>query len=267
MGYKHYYWVPKEFDAKAFAKVAVDFKKMITPLKHLGVILADGAGENHPTISPTEICFNGLANCGHTERSLGIVWPSKTASGVSENKVDSKLGEITKSTWCGGAELAGRACDGDCSHETFSLEQKLEMEFEPQENSVYVNKQDKKSNKCFDSTKTAYKPYDLAVTVCLVIAKHHLGDDIVVESDGRIKHWKDAMQLCQQFLGYGLKFNLDTYGGEDENAVEQSGEDVTEVTVTLFGKNKEDVPTTDKFLLEPKEETEESVNSTNNNQT
>jgi len=68
MGYTHYYYISSEFDAKAFAKVAADFKKMVTPLKHLGVILADGAGENYPTISPTEIRFNGLEKCGHEVR-------------------------------------------------------------------------------------------------------------------------------------------------------------------------------------------------------
>ena len=79
MGYTHYYDVSAEFDSIAFGKVSADFKKMITPLKHLGVILADGAGENHPTISPTEITFNGLEKCGHDERELGITWPGKSA--------------------------------------------------------------------------------------------------------------------------------------------------------------------------------------------
>ena len=57
--------------------------------------------------------------------------------------------------------------------------------------------------------KTEYQPYDLAVTVCLVIAKHYLKDDISVYSDGDITHWQKAMQLCQDSLGYGKKFALD----------------------------------------------------------
>ena len=127
MGYTHYYYISKEFDAKAFARTAIDFKKMITPLKHLGVILADGLGENHPTISPTEIRFNGLEKCGHEERELGITWPAKSASGISTNKVGQQLQELVSGKWFAGAQLSTRVCGGDCSHETFSLEQKLDQ--------------------------------------------------------------------------------------------------------------------------------------------
>ena len=227
MGYTHYYYVAKEFDTGSFAKVATDFKKMITPLKHLGVILADGRGENYPLISPTEIRFNGLAKCGHPKRDLGITWPSSKASGISKNNTDTQQEEITKSDWFAGAKLQTRACGGDCSHETFTLEQKLKTtmtryddstyELEPQGEYSVVTQQDgtrdknpaNEVGKYFQFTKTAYKPYDLAVTMCLVIAKHYLGEQISISSDGTMKNWHEAMQLCHHFLGYGKGFKLD----------------------------------------------------------
>ena len=227
MGYTHYYYVAPEFDAKAFGRVAADFKKLAAPLKHLGVVLADGGGENHPTVSPTEIVFNGLEACGHEKRDLGITWPAAKATGIAKNGVDQQLNEITKSTWFAGATLETRACGGDCSHETFALEQKLETtmkrydgttyELEAQEEFCSWRNQDgtRKKNpvneigKYFQCTKTAFKPYDLAVTAALVIAKRHLGDAIIIHSDGDMENWHEAMQLCHHFLGYGRGFCLD----------------------------------------------------------
>ncbi len=206
MGYTHYYCVSPEFDSTAFAKVAADFKKMITPLRHLGVVLADAFGEGYPRISPTEIRFNGLAKCGHEEKQLGITWPGKNASGVSQNKAGQQLAEITQGSWFAGAELETRACGGDCSHETFCLEQKI--------SDIPEWKQDTRQNGLiFECTKTAFKPYDLAVNVCLVIAKHHLGEKINVTSDGELENWKEAMHLCQHFLGFGKSFQLDDEDG------------------------------------------------------
>ena len=232
MGYTHYYLVAPEFDPAAFGRVAADFKKMVAPLKHLGVVLADGWGENYPTISPTEICFNGVEKCGHEKRNLGITWPSESASGIAKNGVDTTLLEITKSTWFAGASLETRACGGDCSHEAFSLSQKLETTMERHDGSTYelepqgeysslINQDGTRDRnpandveKYFEFTKTAYKPYDLAVTVALVIAKHHLKEQIVIRSDGNMENWHEAMQLCHHFLGYGRGFCLDEDGAE-----------------------------------------------------
>ena len=205
MGYTHYYSVSAKFDAGKFERVATDFKKMITPLRHLGVVLADGFGENYPTITPTEITFNGMQKCGHEERELGITWPSKSASGVSENKVGQQLAELTKGNWFAGAELETRVCGGDCSYETFSLEQKLSDIPEYQQEDLKAGKL------IFQCTKTAFKPYDLAVNVCLIIAKHHLGEKINVCSDGNLENWQEGMHLCQHFLEYGEDFELGEY--------------------------------------------------------
>ena len=212
MGYTHYWYVAPEFDGKRFAKVAADFKTMVAPLRHLGVILADGLGANQPTIAPTKIMFNGLEKCGHEERELGITWPAKKASGIIKNGVGTKIQEITKSKWFAGAELETRSCGGDCSHETFKLEQKYDNIVERFDGSTYTIDPVDYTGRYFACCKTAYKPYDLAVTVCLVIAKHRLGDGIAVSSDGEMANWEEAMQLCQHFLNYGLDFKLG--GGE-----------------------------------------------------
>ena len=252
MGYTHYYYVEKEFNKEQFSKVATDFKKMIMPLKHLGVVLADGLGENYPTISPTEITFNGLAKCGHTKRDLGITWPSSTASGISKNSVDQQLVELVSGSWFVGAKLETRVCGGNCSYETFSLDQKLETvitrydkstyELEPekelkrytnQDETQDENDEDNIVGKYFQFTKTAYKPYDLAVTACLVIAKHHLGEQIVVRSDDNMENWHEAMQLCHYFLGYGRGFCLD----DDEEAVPLDASD-SHAMISQYNKNQ-----------------------------
>ena len=211
MGYTHYYYVPKKFDAKKFAAVAEDFKKMIEPLRHLGVVLADGLGKNYPTISPTSICFNGLERCGHTEQDLGITWPGKSASGIAKRDVTGqKFEDIVSGQWFAGAKLSTRTCGGNCSHETFSLEQKLETKETCNDGSTYEKEPDKDHKaKYFAFTKTAFKPYDLAVNVCLIIAKHHFGEKIIVHSDGTMENWEEGMQLCQHFLNYGDDFKLD----------------------------------------------------------
>lgn len=264
MGYTHYYYISKEFDPKAFARTAIDFKKMITPLKHLGVILADGLGENHPTISPTEIRFNGLEKCGHEERELGITWPAKSASGISTNKVGQQLQELVSGKWFAGAQLSTRVCGGDCSHETFSLEQKLDSTYEMEPKGEYagytnadgIKKKtpDNEVGKYFQCTKTAFKPYDLAVTVCLVIAKQHLGDQIVIHSDGDMENWHEAMQLCHHFLGYGKGFSLD-----DDESVPL---DVTDAgaMITQYNKNKKEITSLEKIQETLENENTEKIN-------
>ncbi|MGI4756062.1 MAG: hypothetical protein ACRYGF_04345 [Janthinobacterium lividum] len=52
--------------------------------------------------------------------------------------------------------------------------------------------------------KTAFRPYDLAVTVFLLIAKHRLGKDSGIFSDGALTQWQDAHLLCLKELGYDL---------------------------------------------------------------
>jgi len=94
---------------------------------------------------------------------------------------------------------------GELSHETFCLESKHEIQD--------WQKDMKKGELIFQFTKTARKPYDIAVTACLVIAKHHFGEKIRISSDGSNQEWNDGKKLCQKVLGYGQDFKLDE--GED----------------------------------------------------
>ncbi len=204
MGYTHYYYVSQKYEAGEFASVVADFKKMLPALEHLGVKLADAFGENKPIINDDEIRFNGLSKCGHTQKDLGITWPAPKAKGILKNGVGTQLQQITRGNWFAGAQLESRVCGGDCSHETFSLERLGKFSPHKLEGDDFKN-----DGLIFECTKTAYKPYDLAVTVCLVIAKHHLKKGIKVSSDGEIENWEEAMQLCQHFLGYGEGFKLE----------------------------------------------------------
>ena len=193
MGYTHY-WYRKEpgFGREAIEHISSDFAKLVGPLLEAGVVLAGPDGTEAPEISSAALAFNGPADCGHEPRDLGITWPSNDARGgvgVSSPAVG---------TWFAGAKLATRTCGGDCSHESFFLEA---SPVEPSKAS---------SGDYFDFCKTAYKPYDLAVTAALIVAKNHLGDRIRILSDGETQDWGDARRLCQYVLGYGADFDLDT---------------------------------------------------------
>jgi len=95
--------------------------------------------------------------------------------------------------------LNSRRCGGDCSHETFRVARE-ERKVQPWTKLVRGWR--------FDCCKTAYKPYDLAVTCALVILKRYLGEDIAVASDGKDANWWDAGFFCQMHLGYGQEFHL-----------------------------------------------------------
>lgn len=221
MRYTHYYYVEKNYDREIFRKIVADFKKIVPVFEHLGVKLAGPMGDLEPIINEESIAFNGLEKCGHEQRDLGITWPSKTGQGVAKLDMQHRLGNETLADtnghWFAGLELETRTCDGDCSHETFRLdrnssfdeERAIKSETFKGFNGKTYRTNPNKVNKFFECTKTAYKPYDLAVTACLVIAKHYLNEKIAISSDGEMKDWKDAMTITQHFLGYGEEFQLD----------------------------------------------------------
>ena len=207
MGYTHYYIVNPKFDAKLFKKVGVDFKKMLEPLSRLGIKLGDGRGENSAIILPTEICFNGSVNCKGLQNSN---WKIRDSKKGSQDDIDKILSFMKKESWFKDENIMDRSCDGDYSHETFSLEQKLETVMTRHDGSKYSLDPDEEG-KYFQFTKTARKPYDLAVNVVLIIAKHYLKKEIFISSDGDESNWVEGKQLCNHFLGYGADFKL----GED----------------------------------------------------
>ena len=62
--------------------------------------------------------------------------------------------------------------------------------------------------------KTEHQPYDLCVQTALIILNHHLGEAIAVRSDGTDADWAEARRLCQEQLGYGETFRLETESSE-----------------------------------------------------
>ena len=196
MGYTHYWYRDKQLNAEQFAAAAKDFQKVADALAEHGLVLAAGWGTDDAEITSSLICFNGQENCGHTERDLGITWPSDDAGGV--NVAAQPDGE-----WFAGVTLPTRTCGGDCSHEGFLIEPQYELLGD------YDKPHPEEGGKYFAFCKTAYKPYDLAVTACLIILKHHISNAIKVYSDGKVEHWFDAQMLCSSVLGYGIDFALD----------------------------------------------------------
>ena len=89
----------------------------------------------------------------------------------------------------------------DDGHETFLVTQDYKHPF-------LKSNQPDEDGRYFTFCKTARKPYDTAVTACLIILKHHFGDDIKVSSDGRNSEWREGVNAVKTCLGYGeVPFN------------------------------------------------------------
>jgi len=208
MGYTHYWYRIKEIDKRTFSKIVEDFKKFLPLFKTLDIKLGDGSGKGEPIINHDAIIFNGLHNCGHPQnKHISIPWPaSKTKNGVAPSSQKAIVGG-----WFAGVVLEQRTCDGDCAYETFYFPRILKL-IDPQKGDrselihcyQFSDEKDTKNKKHFSFCKTAFRPYDLAVNVFLIIAKHHMGNSIKVKSDGELQHWMDAAKICQNALGYGL---------------------------------------------------------------
>jgi len=191
MGYTHYWKRPEKLDEEKFQAAIVDCGKIIQAVEEIGVRIAGWDGKGNLILTADEIRFNGDVNCGHDRKDLCIPWPSDNAGGVDpEAHADG--------AWFAGATIPTRTCDGDCSYETFAIPRVFVPEkWQTPENQLY-----------FACCKTAFRPYDLAVTACLIVFKHHFGERFQVSSDGEDQHWFDAKLLCDQILGYGLAYEV-----------------------------------------------------------
>jgi len=199
MGYCHYWERHREIDQASFSALVSDFRRCVPALDDMGVRLAGPLGAGLPEIGLEEVAFNGLQDCGHGKNEdICIPFPAVDASGVG-----SSTSAVVKPYFIG-VEIKHRTCDGRCDYETFTFERiaSLSAKSEPDEDWY------------FDSCKTAFRPYDLAVQCFLPIAKHHLHAQIRVYSGGTDFHWNDARLVCYLHLGYPpAELRVDKVGG------------------------------------------------------
>lgn len=73
-----------------------------------------------------------------------------------------------------------------------------------------------KDGRIFQFVTTGRGRYNLAVQAILIIAKHHLKEQLIVTSNGEQWDWSFASELVQQHLGYGGDFVLDESPSFDE---------------------------------------------------
>jgi hypothetical protein len=206
MGYTHYWYRDKEIPQGSFDSIVSDFSKLLPLFKVLDIKLANGLGEGSPEINKDAVYFNGVHNCGHKRNGhVSLPWPADIVKpGVA---VDSEIS--INGSWCAGVTLQQRTCDGSCDYETFAFPRVLDEDKKPVGRVAYLDMNGSevlnptwKVSKYFDFTKTAFRPYDLAVCAFLIIAKHHLGSALIVHSDGDFNQWSDALKLVQNAFGY-----------------------------------------------------------------
>jgi hypothetical protein len=198
MGYCHYWEIEQEVDRESFSLVVADVQRIVLTLDDLGVRLAGPLGEGLPEIEADHIAFNGLWHCAHPRNEeIVIPFPAADAAGIG-----SSISAVEGSYFGMGTLLKHRACDGNCSYETFRLARRC-TEFDKVRN-----------GRNSDSCKTGFRPYDLAVQCVLLIAKRHLKDRLQVWSGGSDYHWNDARLLCYVHLSYPLnQYRIDRDAG------------------------------------------------------
>lgn len=223
MGYTHYWYREQSYGQETFNKIVSDFKQLVPLFKVLDIKLADGNGEGEPIINDREVCFNGSHYCGHKKNpEISIPWPTANPKpGVAVQSQQTLAGY-----WFAGVTLNQRTCDGTCDYETFWFPREMEG-FKPQieldnhfRDGKWIYENPNHLGKDYEFTKTAYRPYDLAVCAFLIIAKHYLKDKLVVESDGTIPQWQDAMDLVFDAYGYGKDFEI-SQGWSDQKPAQE----------------------------------------------
>jgi len=192
-----------------FRRIVDEFNKLLPVFKMFDIQLAGGDGTGEPEISYDAVIFNGNANCGHKKAEIIIPWPDDKIIPLVAPDPEKAISGM----WFGGHLLRQRVCNGDCSYETFYFPRIDDFHiigkiayYNPNGTPVYY--EERLVGKAFNFCKTAFRPYDIAVTAFLVIAKHHLGDEIVVRTDGEHQHWEDAFTICQNVFGYGSEYTI-----------------------------------------------------------
>ncbi len=195
MGYTHYRHRLQTIPDAVWERICRDFEKLVLPLSDMGLELAGGLGTGPPEVTDDVIRFNGLTNCGHPKNDeLVIPYPSDDAHGIGPSST-----AIDGDFFGGGVTVRHRCCNGSCSYETFTFEKTINLRphSKPDKDGLYIG-----------WVKTGFRPYDVAVTAALLIAKRHLGDRFVIHSNGADAQWADARRIWQDVLGYGDWFGI-----------------------------------------------------------
>jgi hypothetical protein len=192
MGYTHSWRRPQELPPALFADVREDLERLLLPLSDLGVHIADWDGRGVPYFDAEIIRFNGLRDCGHPKNEeIVFPFPAPEARGIGSSDTalpgDGSLGVFLKH----------RCCPGNCDYEPFRFLRVLNPCDDVTGDGL-----------CWAFAKTGFRPYDLAVTSALLVAKRHIRERMIVETDGGELQWADAKELCQSVLGYGGSFGI-----------------------------------------------------------
>jgi hypothetical protein len=149
---------PLHLDADRFALWSADCQWIVAYAKTVGLKLAGPDGSGRPIVNPSQVLLNGREYCRH--RSLRRSEP-----------------RFYKPRYCGRR----------CAHDSFTVER----EYDP-----YCGWGRPPDGLYVDRFRTAYKPYDLAVTACLLMLAHRFGSAVVITSDGGTARWRDGQQLA-----------------------------------------------------------------------
>lgn len=207
MGYSHYWYRPRYMDSAKFKAFSADVEKILHYCQNdLGIELTNGTKAHGVPLADREIIeFNGSDHqpIGKwtTDDEVSIPWPAPSAS-IEDDAADPCAPKVV-GTWFAGTLLSQRTAPvvngfWRGSYESFFLDRETDDDFS----------QEDKAGRLFQCIKTAYRPYDIAVTAVLVALKHHFGDDVVISSDGEMKDWRDGQFLCINLLGYGEDFTI-----------------------------------------------------------
>ncbi len=158
MGYAHSLSRPLRLDADLFSQWSADCRWIVAYARTLGVKLAGPDGSGRPVTSMTQVLFNGRERCRHQRAQ----------------RLDPAA---NRPRWCGGR----------CAHDSFTVE----LEYDPY--SLWERSRD---GSFLDRFTTAHKPYDVAVTACLLMLSHRFGPTISVTSDGGASQWHDGRHLA-----------------------------------------------------------------------
>ena len=199
MGYTHQWRTQSKILDIDFKRILNDTVKIFPIINKMGIILSGPEGMGEYILNDTRISFNGKRKCGHKDRNIILNWPI-----INTKRTDQRNNILYDVNNNDNAWKNIRSCGGNCMYEPFVLE-KINTR------RPLINETDSitKQLPYFSSCKTSFKPYDVAVMMVLIIARHHLKNNIYITSDGNIDNWNDVTHIIKHFLNYDDIFYLD----------------------------------------------------------